>query len=172
MSRESPVDAVSVRTASAADLPAINAIYTEAVLHTVATWDYEPTDMARREAWFVVHEEQGLPVFVAVDASGTVLGWSALSHYNRRPGYRFTVENSIYVAAGHRGRGIGRRLLAPLIETARGLGMHTIVTAIDGENEASIRLHRAFGFEPAGRIREAGFKFDRWLDVVYLQLLL
>ncbi|MCP5521404.1 MAG: N-acetyltransferase [Verrucomicrobiales bacterium] len=163
---------VSTRPATPADLPAINAIYADAVLHTVSTWDYEPMDMARREAWFAAHEREGLPVFVAVTEAGTVLGWSALNQYNHRPGYRFTVENSVYVGEPHQGRGLGRRLLAALIEAARELGMHSIVAAIDGENEASVRLHRAFGFEPAGRVREAGFKFDRWLDVVYLQLLL
>ncbi|MCP5519791.1 MAG: N-acetyltransferase [Verrucomicrobiales bacterium] len=163
---------VSIRPANAADLSGINEIYAAAVRDTVTTWDYEPMSREQRAAWFAAHREQGLPVFVATDDADTVLGWGCLSRYNHRPGYRFTVENSIYVGRAHQGRGIGRRLLAVLIDTARELGMHSIVAAIDGENEASLRLHRAFGFEPAGRVREAGFKFDRWLDVAYLQLLL
>lgn len=166
------VASVRIRLGVTADLPAINAIYADAVLHTVTTWDYEPMDLERREAWFTGHEEERLPVLVAVDEAGAVLGWGSLSRYDRRPGYRFTVENSLYVGEEHQGRGVGRRLLAALIAAARGLGMHSIVAAIDGENEPSLRLHRASGFEPAGRVREAGFKFDRWLDVVYLQLLL
>lgn len=172
MSQEPPANTVSVRPATGADLPAINAIYAEAVLQTVTTWDYEPMDMERREAWFATHEKERLPVLVAVNEAGTVLGWASLSRYNHRPGYRFTVENSVYVGKEHQGRGAGRRLLATLINEARRSGMHSIVAAIDGENDASLRLHRAFGFESAGRVREAGFKFDRWLDVVYLQLLL
>jgi phosphinothricin acetyltransferase len=172
MSPVASADSVAVRRAAFKDLDAINAIYAEAVVHTVTTWDYEPVDMARREAWFVAHERDGLPVLAAVNDAGTVLGWGSLSQYNHRPGYRFTLENSVYVSPQHQGRGVGRRLLGALIGAAHDLGMHSMVAAIDGENEASLHLHRALGFEPAGRLREAGYKFDRWLDVVFLQLML
>jgi phosphinothricin acetyltransferase len=87
-------------------------------------------------------------------------------------GYRFTTENSVYVAADQRGKGIGKLLLAPLIEAARSRGFHTIIAAIDADNEASIRLHARFGFQHVGRFKQVGFKFERWLDVAYMELLL
>jgi phosphinothricin acetyltransferase len=112
-------------------------------------------------------------VFVAVDeADKEVLGWSSLNRYHDRMGYRFTTENSVYVAAPWRGKGLGRQLLAPLIQAARERGLHAILAAIDAENEASLRLHAAFGFEKVAHFRQVGFKFGRWLDVIYMELLL
>jgi phosphinothricin acetyltransferase len=111
-------------------------------------------------------------VFVAVADGGRVVGWSALNRFHARPGYRFTTENSVYVAADQRGRGIGTRLLPPLIEAAQRLGLHAIIGAIDADNEASLRLHARFGFEKVAHLRQVGFKFGRWLDVVYLERLL
>jgi L-amino acid N-acyltransferase len=163
---------VNVRPARREDLPAILEIYNEAVLHTTATYDCEPRTLDERAAWFEDHARHGYAVFVAVTGGGRVVGWSALNQYRARKGYRFTTENSVYVAADHRGRGIGGRLLAPLIEAARQGGFHVILAGIDAANDASIRLHGAFGFREVARFKEVGFKFDRWLDVVYLELLL
>ena len=87
-------------------------------------------------------------------------------------GYRFTTENSVYVATKYRGKGIGKLLLAPLIEAARKRGLHAIIAAIDADNDISIRLHARFGFEKVGHFKRVGFKFNRWLDVVYMELLL
>jgi phosphinothricin acetyltransferase len=100
------------------------------------------------------------------------VGWSSLNVYRAKPGYRHTVENSVYIDEGHRGRGIGKALLAPLIDMARELDMHVIIASIDSEMAASIRLHAGFGFEEVGRFREVGNKFGRWLDVVYMQKIL
>lgn len=165
-------DGVAIRPATAADLPGILAIYNDAVLNTTATYDYEPRTLAQREAWFADHQRDNYPVFVAADAEGRVLGWSSLNPYHSRPGYRFTADNSIYVAADQRGRGVGRRLLAPLLDAARERGLHAIIAVIDADNEVSIRMHAAFGFEPVGRFKEVGFKFGRWLDVVYMERLI
>jgi phosphinothricin acetyltransferase len=167
----SPPPAIKVRRARRQDCPAILDIYNDAVLHTTASYDFEPRSLEHRQAWFDDHERSDYAVFVA-EAEDGVVGWSSLSRYHDRFGYRFTCENSVYVAASHRGRGIGALLLAPLIDTARQRGLHTILAAIDGANEASLRLHRRFGFVEVGRFREIGHKFDRWLDVVYLQRLL
>ena len=161
-----------VRPATSADLPAILEIYNDAVLTTTATYDYEPRTMEHRVAWFEEHVKQDYPVFVAQDDSDHIVGWSSLSGYRARPGYRFTSENSIYVAADQRGKGIGKLLLVPLIETARKRGLRAIIAAIDATNEASIRLHARFGFEKVGHFKQVGFKFNRWLDVVYMELLL
>lgn len=163
---------VLVRPATASDLPAILAIYNDAVLTTTATYDLEPRTLEHRAAWFEDHQRANLPVFVATAAAGEVIGWSALNRYHERFGYRFTVENSIYVAAVHRGRGVGRRLLTPLIEAAQERGLHVILAGIDAQNVASLRLHAAFGFEQVAHFREVGHKFGRWLDVIYLQRLL
>jgi L-amino acid N-acyltransferase len=163
---------VVVRAAEHADLPAILEIYNDAVLHTTASYDYQPRTLEHRHAWFEDHLRSDYPVFAAVEPSGRVVGWSSLSRYHDRPGYRFTAENSVYVAADCRGKGIGTQLLAPLIEAARSRELHVIIAAIDGENQVSVRLHARFGFVEVGRFRQVGFKFGRWLDVVYMELLL
>src|SRR5207247_2103003 len=103
--------------------------------------------------------------------AGCVGGWSALNPFHARYGYRFTAENSVYVAADRRGRGLGKLLLAPLVDGARAKGLHAIIAAIDATNEASIRLHASFGFDKVGHFKQTGFKFGRWLDVVYMEKL-
>lgn len=163
---------MQVRPATYDDLDGILAIYNDAVLTTTATYDYEPRPMEHRVAWFEEHQRQQLPVFAAVDADSQVIGWSSLSRYHDRRGYQFTVENSVYVDAKHRGRGVGTLLMPPLIESARALGLHAIIAAIDAENEASIRLHARFEFGEVGHFKQVGFKFNRWLDVVYMERLL
>jgi L-amino acid N-acyltransferase YncA len=163
---------MNVRPATRADIPGILEIYNDAVLTTTATYDYEPRPLRHRVQWFEDHEKAKLPMFVAEDADGKVVGWSSLSKYHDRMGYRFTVENSIYVAANARGRGVGKLLLAPLVESARELGLRAIIAVIDATNEVSVRLHAGFGFVEVGRFPKVGFKFGRWLDVVYMELLL
>ena len=163
---------MQARPATRNDLPGILDIYNEAVLNTTASYDYEPRTMEHRVTWFETHEQQRLPIFVAADDSAQILGWSSLSRYHDRKGYQFTVENSIYVAAAHRGHGVGRVLLAPLIDSAREIGLHAIIAAIDADNEASVRLHARFGFVEVGHFRQVGFKFGRWLDVIYMERLI
>lgn len=160
-----------VRPAEERDIPALLAIYNEAVLTTTATYDIEPQSIDARRAWFEERRAQGLPVFVA-ERGGRVVGWSALNPFRPRPGYRFTVENSVYVAGDARGQGVGAALLPPLVERARALGCHAIIAGIDAANDASLRLHARHGFEKVAHLKEVGWKFGRWLDVVYLQLTL
>jgi phosphinothricin acetyltransferase len=163
---------MKIRPATRADVPAILDIYNEAVLTTTASYDYEPRSLQHRMSWFEEHERIGFPIFVAEEDSGTIVGWSSLSRFHDRKGYQFTCENSIYVAANSRGRGIGKLLLEPLIESAQKIGLHAIIAVIDASNEASLRLHGRLGFFEVGRFRRVGFKFGRWLDVVYMELLL
>ncbi len=163
---------MKIRAASYDDLPGILEIYNDAVLQTTATYDYEPRTLEHRRAWFEDHQKHNYPVFVAVNEAGRVVGWSSLSRFHDRMGYRFTAENSVYVAADHRGRGLGKLLLAPLIEAARRQGLHAVVAGIDAANEASVRLHASFGFQKVAHLKQVGFKFNRWLDVVYMELLL
>jgi len=161
-----------IRPAQRGDCPGVLAIYNDAVLTTTATYDYEPRTLEHRQAWFDEHQRIGFPIFVAVNEMGRIVGWSALNRYHDRMGYRFTSENSVYVAADQRGLGLGKKLLEPLIEAAQTLGLRAIIAVIDGENAASIRLHARYGFEEVGRFKQVGFKFNRWLDVVYMELLL
>ncbi|MBI4660774.1 MAG: N-acetyltransferase [Verrucomicrobia bacterium] len=161
-----------IRPATENDLPGTLEIYNEAVLNTTATYDYEPRTLEHRRAWFEDHAKHNYPVFVAEDQAGRVVGWSALNPYHDRMGYRFTTENSVYVAADRRGQGIGTLLMPPLIDAARERKFRAILAAIDAENPVSIRLHAAFGFVQVGHFKQVGFKFGRWLDVVYMELLL
>ncbi len=165
---------ISVRPAIREDCPGILAIYNEAVLTTTATYDYEPRSLEHRQQWFDDHVRGGFAVFVAVetasDGTESIVGWSALNRYHDRMGFRFTTENSVYVAASHRGRGVGKLLLAPLIPAAQARNLHSIIAAIDASNTASLRLHERFGFVQVGLFRKVGYKFDRWLDVAYLEL--
>jgi L-amino acid N-acyltransferase len=163
---------IAIRPATEADLPGILEIYNDAVLHTTATYDYEPRTLEHRRQWFEDHQRDNYAVFVAVDETGRIVGWSALNPYHARPGYRFTTENSVYIAADRRGQGIGKQLLEPLIEAARARGLHAIIAAIDATNEASIRLHARYGFEQVGHFKQVGFKFGRWLDVIYMEKVL
>jgi L-amino acid N-acyltransferase len=160
-----------VRAATADDLPGILEIYNHVVRNSTATADLEPQTPEARRRWFDEHADAGLPVWVA-ELDGRVLGFAALNRHRERPGYRFTVENSVYVAAEARGRGVGRALLEETVAGARRLGLHTILAGVAGDNAASLALHARFGFVEVARFREAVLKFDRWIDVIYLQLLL
>ena len=158
-----------IRRAVRSDCPGILDIYNDAVLKTTATYDYEPRPLEHRLAWFDDHQRTGHAIFVAEAADGRIVGWSALNRYHDRMGFRFTAENSVYVAEGCRGQGLGARLLGPLIPAAEEIGIRAILAAIDAHNTASLRLHARFGFEQVGLFKRVGFKFDRWLDVAYLE---
>jgi L-amino acid N-acyltransferase YncA len=122
-----------------------------------------------RRAWFEARQAAGLPVLVA-DDDGTVLGFASYGPWRAKTGYRFTVENSVYVHPDHRGRGAANALMPALIEHARGRDVHTIVAGVEGSNAVSIALHEKFGFRQVALLPEVGFKFGRWLDLAYLQL--
>jgi len=165
----SSIPPVQIRCATLEDLPAINDIYNHFVLNSTCTYQEEPETMHDRHAWFAAHGPAH-PVTVALLAD-EIVGWGALSPYHRRAAYRHTVENSVYVAHTHHGRGIGRLLLQDLIDRATAIGHHSLIAVIDGEQTASIALHATMGFKEVGVMREIGFKFGRWLDVRYLQLM-
>lgn len=162
----------TIRPATAADVPAITAIYNEAVLDSTASYDLAPISHENRRAWLAQHERDGHAVLVYEDDAHGVVGWGSLSSFRAKPGYRFTVENSVYIARAHHGRGVGGQLLDALIEAARARGFHAIIAGLDGDNAASFGLHASRGFVEVGRMREVGRKFDRWLDVTFMQLML
>ena len=166
---------ILIRPAVLSDCPGILEIYNDAVLRTTASYDYEPRTLEHRQEWMSARQADRYPIFVAVrqEAGGErVLGWSALNPYHTRVGYRYTAENSIYVAAAVRGQGLGARLLGPLLPAAEERGLHAIIAVIDASNEVSLRLHARFGFEQVGHFKRVGYKFGRWLDVIYLERLL
>lgn len=162
------LDVTIVRDAGAEDVPAITRIYAHSVRTGLASFETDPPDdaeMARRIARIV---DAGYPYLVA-EEDGRILGYAYASPYRPRPGYRFAVENSIYVAADAQGRGIGRRLLARLIARCEEAGFRQMIAHIgDSDNAASIGLHRAFGFYPVGILPGVGWKFGRWVDSVVL----
>lgn len=158
-----------VRLATPNDLEAILAIYNEAVLTTTASADLEPQTLENRTAWYEALKRDGYPVVVA-ERSENVQGWGSLQPHKPRPGYRFTAENSIYIAEGARGQGVGRAILTDLIDRASRMPLRSIFAGISGDNEASLYLHRKLGFKDAGTLEAAVYKFDTWIDVVYLRL--
>ena len=162
---------IKIRQATIADLHALLDIYNHVIEHTTAVYDYQPHTREMREEWFQSKQQQGFPVFVAEELD-EVLGFSSIGPFRAWAAYRYTVENSVYVKDGHRGKGIAALLIQPLIEAARALQLHTIVAGIDSANEASIRLHQKFGFKQVAHFKEVGYKFDRWLDLVFMQLIL
>lgn len=158
---------LQIRPATPADLDAINRIYNHYVLCSTCTYQTEPETAEARSAWFAGHGPAH-PITVA-ERAGRVIGWGSLSRYHVRAAYGRTVEDSVYVDADHQRQGVGRALLADLVARAMALGHHAIIAGIDAEQPGSVALHASFGFVHVGRLREVGFKFGRWLDVLYMQ---
>ena len=159
-----------LRDTVAADLPAITAIYADEVLHGTATFELTPPDAAEMASRLAGVRALDLP-WLTAELDGAVVGYAYLSPFRLRPAYRYCVELSVYLAPEARGRGIGRTLMQALIDRARAMGLRHLIGAIgDSANTASIALHTAAGFREAGVWRETGWKFDRWIDVVLMQL--
>ncbi len=159
-----------IRDAVMNDAERIAAIYNQAVVATTATFDVEPRSLEAQRRWLTAHGGRH-PVIVH-EEGGEVRGWASLSAWSDRAAYDGTSELSVYVDERHHGVGIGTALVRELVARARALGLHTIVSRITAGNPASVRLHEAFGFVMVGTMREVGRKFDRWLDVLVMQLLL
>jgi L-amino acid N-acyltransferase len=158
-----------IRQAVDADLDAILAIHNEAIAHSTAIWTDEVVARGDRERWLADRTGAGDPVLVAIE-NDEIAGYATYAQWRAKYGYRYTVEDSVYIAGPYQGRGIGRALLVELIERARSTGHHVMLADIESDNAASIGLHESLGFVSAGRLREIGTKFDRWLDLTILQL--
>jgi len=163
---------IVIRPANEEDLPRLLEIYNHAVLHTNATAQETPLTLDERREWYDAHSREGYPILVAATAAGEVVGWGSLSAFHPRSSYRYTAENSVYLDPAWRGQGIGKLLLEPLIDLARAKRLRAVMAWIDSENEASLRLHAGLGFEKVGHFREVIYKFERWLDVVVMELVL
>ncbi|MEP6844835.1 MAG: N-acetyltransferase family protein [Panacibacter sp.] len=162
---------IAIRNATENDLPQILEIYNDAILNTTAVYDYKPHTLEMRKQWFSAKQQQGFPVFVA-EEKDEVLGFSSIGPFRAWAAYKYSVENSIYVKDGQRGKGIGKLLMQPLIDASKELKLHTIIAGIDADNKLSIEFHKQFGFTEVGYFKEVGWKFERWLDLVLMQLIL
>ncbi len=160
-----------IRPAAYQDLDAILEIYNHIIVHTTSVYQYKPQTLDMRKQWFEEKMKAKLPVFAA-EHDGKVVGFSSLGPFRNWPAYKYTVESSIYVAESSRGQGIGKVLMQPLINTAIELSLHTIVAGIDAANEGSIRFHKNLGFTEVAHFKQVGYKFGRWLDLKFMQLIL
>jgi L-amino acid N-acyltransferase YncA len=160
---------MEIRTATAADVPEIQAIYAHHVLNGTGTFDVEPPSVEEMlERFHKVAESDGVWL-VAADASG-VLGYAYYTQFRERPAYRYCMEDSVYVRNDVRGQGVGKALVEKLVADATARGVRQMVAVIgDSENVGSIGVHASLGFQVVGTLRSAGLKFGRWLDVVYMQ---
>lgn len=151
---------------------AILAIFNDAILNSTALYDYKPRTKETMTGWFETKAKGKFPVIGVENDSGELMGFGSYGRFRAFPAYKYTVEHSVYVDARFRGQGVGKRLLQEIITSAGKQEYHVLVGVIDAANIVSIRLHESLGFGPCGTIRHAGFKFNRWLDVVFYQLLL
>jgi len=157
-----------IRDAGPRDLPAILEIYNEVIATTTAVYCEDPVTLADREQWYAGRIAQNYPVVVAC-RNGECIGFGSFGDFRAWPCYRHTVEHSVHVRADARGRGIGRALVETLIARAEAMKKHVLIAGIDAQNEASLALHSRLGFVEVAHFYEVGRKFDRWLDLVFMQ---
>ena len=160
-----------IRDATEEDIAGILEIYNDVIIHTTSVYSEHPHTYDMRLSWYKERTGSGFPVYVA-EENGKIIGFSSFGHFRVWPCYRFTVENSVYVHADHRGKGISKILLQPLIDRAREMKLHAMIAGIDAANEVSYRLHQSFGFTEVAHFKEVGFKFGRWLDLKFMELIL
>ncbi|MFM1887377.1 MAG: hypothetical protein RL026_2534 [Pseudomonadota bacterium] len=151
---------------------AILDVLNDAILHTTALYEYEPRTPQSMDGWFATRHERGFPVLGLEDRDGVLLGFATYGVFRAYAAFGRCVEHSVYIHPAHRGQGHGERLLRELLDRATAQQLHLMVGCLDAGNAASIALHRKLGFEHAGTLREAGWKFGRWLDLAFYQRLL
>ena len=159
---------MEIRDAVPGDFEQITAIYNEVLTHSTAIYNDQPATLEDRIAWGKARLEQGYPVLVAADGP-SIAGFASFGDFRSWPGYRFTVEGTVHIHADARGHGVGTELLKAITGRAKALGKHTMIAGVDAENVASLRFLERFGFIRAAHLREVGFKFNRFLDLIFLQ---
>ena len=165
------VRSVTIRDASEDDVPGILAIYNEVIATSTAVYREDPASLEDRLEWFNSRQAQSYPVLVATDESG-ILGFASYGDFRTWPGYRFSVEHTVHIRADQRGRGVGTTLMQALVQRAVEQGKHVMIGGVDADNESSLRFHERLGFVRAAHLRQVGFKFGRWLDLVFVQRVL
>ena len=151
---------------------AILDILNEQIRTSTAVYEYVPRTLESMAAWFKTKQEKGYPVIGVEDETGALMGFATYGIFRDRPAYKYSVEHSVYVHEDHRRKGLGKVLMERLITAAREQDLHVMVGGIDATNTVSIALHEQLGFVHAGTVRQAGFKFGRWLDLAFYQLTL
>ncbi|HLO97972.1 MAG TPA: GNAT family N-acetyltransferase [Fimbriimonas sp.] len=159
-----------IRQATMADAEAINDIYNAYPPISTCTFDVDPLPIEARRAW--LEAKMGKHFVLVAEQDGQITGWASVSPLKERPAYQNSVESSVYIHTDHHGKGIGKALMLALIEKARANGFHTIIAGATAEQTPSIRLHESLGFEKVAHYKEVGYKFGRWLDTTYYQLML
>jgi len=162
---------IQIRPAGHSDLQEILAINNFEILNSTINYDFVPKSIHEQTDWFEGKQKAGFPIIVATSAE-KVVGFATYGSFRPKPGYRFTVEHSVYLATDFRGQGIGTKLLLELIQIAKQSGYHAMVGGIDSSNEGSYLFHQKLGFKEVARFKEVGHKFDRWLDIIFMQLIL
>ena len=158
---------LKIRKALIDDVEGITDVYNEAVLNTNATFDTKEKKLDEQIVWFKRHGPKN-PIIIA-ERDGLILGWAALSKYDKKYAYSITAEISLYVKQVYQGQGIGKKLMNEIIKQGEVAGIHSIVARITADNNISIKLHKSVGFKIVGVMKEIGYKFDRWLDVCFMQ---
>jgi L-amino acid N-acyltransferase len=151
--------------------PAILAILNEAIVSSTALYDYRPRELASMSPWFEAKARASFPIWGALDDDGELLGFATYGTFRAWPAYKYSVEHSVYVQQAARGRGVGKQLMLRLVESAKEQQLHTMIGGIDADNAQSIAFHEQLGFTHCGTIKQAGFKFGRWLDLAFYQLI-
>lgn len=165
MTRQRRLD---VREAAEGDLPGLLAIYNDVIATSTAVYREQAATLDDRVIWWRTRASEGYPVLVAIDDAG-VAGFASFGDFRAWPGYRFTVEHTVHVRADRRGQGVGTALMRPLIDRAVQMGKHVMIAGVDADNAGSIQFHERLGFVTAGHFHEVGFKFGRWLDLVFME---
>jgi L-amino acid N-acyltransferase len=163
--------AITIRQATINDMSPVLEIVNYEILHSTAIWDYDVRSLEQQIAIFNEKKEKSFPFLVAENETG-IVGFGTYGSFRFKEGYKFTVEHSVYVRQDFHGNGIGKLLLQGLVTLAKAQKLHTMIGVIDSENKGSIVFHEKLGFEKVGHIKETGFKFGRWLDSIFMQLLL
>lgn len=161
-----------LRTVTPADYSQILPIYNDVVATSTAIYSEEPASVDYIESYAQGRLESGFPFIVSVESDGRIAGYGTFGLFRARPGYRFTVEHSVHIRSDLRGAGVGSQLMKALIAQAKADKYHIMIGAVDGENEGSLRFHDRLGFTRSARLEQVGRKFDRWLDVVFVTLVL
>ncbi|NMH28939.1 GNAT family N-acetyltransferase [Flavobacterium silvaticum] len=162
---------ISIRNATIEDVPEILKVVNHAILYSTANYNYEPQTLEEQLDWFQTKTTKGNPILCAFDGN-SFAGFATYGTFREKIGYQFTAEHSVYVAPGMEGKGIGTKLMKQLISIAKDSGIHCLVGGIDAENKESLRFHERLGFLQCGKINQAAWKFDRWLDLLFMQLIL
>jgi len=153
-------------------LPEILDIFNEAILNSTALYDYKPRTMENMKTWYAAKQQGNFPIIGVFDPSEKLLGFTSFGSFRNWPAYKYSVEHSIYIRSDRRGEGLGKLLLRAIIKNAEEQDYHVLIGGIDASNTASIHLHEMEGFVLSGTIRQAGFKFGKWLDLSFYQLTL